>query len=398
MSFALVMKEYLIPVCALGFCVFFLHALTFLINNAPRWPQLVLMALSFVGNYLLFQNDILLKKQGIRSGLWLDSAVFYVLAVDIALCVLFIQHANQMKQLDNRSVKEGVDSLSDGLLYYFSDGQIKLLNSTMNEIIQKEKLGEIWNGVRIGEKLLEKGQVHLNGKTYAILGNTVHFEEEDLREILALDITSEEKLHEELKQRNEDLRKQGEQLKRLSETIRETGIAEEILKARISVHDDYSALIFQVQRYLKGENITYAELRKSWNRVYAMYRNKVFADHSTAYDVLFRSAKDLGVELEIEGKLPKQEHLKKILIRALREFMANTIKHAHGDKIFVSVSENDPEHVTLILKHNGLAPSGVITERGGLKNLRSYIESSGGTMELLYAPEFALKIVAAKEV
>ena len=55
----------------------------------------------------------------------------------------------------------------------------------------------------------------------------------------------------------------------------------------------------------------------------------------------------------------------------------------------VSIQENEDKY-SVVIRNNGKPPEKVLTEGGGLTNLRRRIEKSGGIMTVHSLPEFSL--------
>ena len=81
-----------------------------------------------------------------------------------------------------------------------------------------------------------------------------------------------------------------------------------------------------------------------------------------------------------------------LLAYAIQECAANTVKHAGGDRITVSLEENSTG-LTVRISNNGKPPETRITESGGLVSLRRKIEEAGGQMLVESRPEFRLTII-----
>ena len=98
-------------------------------------------------------------------------------------------------------------------------------------------------------------------------------------------------------------------------------------------------------------------------------------------------ARSIGVTVDINGDLPEQASARTILAHAIQECAANTVKHAGGDRLNVTLSENE-----IVITNNGKPPKGEIAESGGLLSLRRSVEEAGGTMTVQSQPEFILSI------
>jgi signal transduction histidine kinase len=102
-------------------------------------------------------------------------------------------------------------------------------------------------------------------------------------------------------------------------------------------------------------------------------------------------ANSIGVKVDIKGNEPQAESARKILAQAVTECAANTVKHAEGDLVTVTILDEDEEVIIRII-NNGKPPKGVIRESGGLLSLRRNVEAAGGAMKIEYEPDFVLEL------
>ena len=107
----------------------------------------------------------------------------------------------------------------------------------------------------------------------------------------------------------------------------------------------------------------------------------------------FRSAASItaGVELLINGELPKDYGRRYIFSLAIRESITNCVRHAGGTKVFVQSIPFGNIHI-IIITNNGIVPKKTVTEGGGLSSLRRRVERSGGSMSVQSFPYFALTV------
>lgn len=91
----------------------------------------------------------------------------------------------------------------------------------------------------------------------------------------------------------------------------------------------------------------------------------------------------LKMEVEIFGSYESLDHLiENSLYRAVQELVNNALKYAFAKKIFVQIIKSDTE-ITLMIEDNGIGfDAGKVMRNsiGGLKNLKSRIESQNGTI------------------
>ena len=111
--------------------------------------------------------------------------------------------------------------------------------------------------------------------------------------------------------------------------------------------------------------------------------------------MISKEADLLGIRLNIIGELPRERELIPVVDAAVSAQVSNTLKHTDGTEVTVAVSETEDDYV-LSLKNDGEAPKGEIEPQGGLGNLRGEVEAAGGSMEIVYSPDFILKITLPK--
>lgn len=101
-----------------------------------------------------------------------------------------------------------------------------------------------------------------------------------------------------------------------------------------------------------------------------------------------KRTKDFGCEFFKTAVLTVSE---KILIAAMHECLTNTVSHANGKTMTVTVSEKNGKY-TIEITNDGEKPKGEIIEGGGLSGLRLLVERENGTMIIHSTPQFELII------
>lgn len=113
------------------------------------------------------------------------------------------------------------------------------------------------------------------------------------------------------------------------------------------------------------------------------------------WDLLEKAAQLLNVSIQLTGELPQNPIVRTAIITAIRECLTNTANHAGGDRLFVTISE-DENTIAAELTNTGKPPVGTIQESGGLKNLRRIAEEAGASMTIESAPHFLLRLKFSK--
>ena len=174
------------------------------------------------------------------------------------------------------SVKEGVDSLPTGLLYFWNDGRIKLVNRRMMEIARRLTGLSLQDGnqflARLQEGQQEKKEPILtlpDGKVWSFYHREATLESETLNEVIAVDISEEYRLREELAEENRRLASMNQRLHKLNDMIGEITVEKETLATKIRIHDETGRTMLATRRYLEGEEtgLTLQELLGMWERI-----------------------------------------------------------------------------------------------------------------------------------
>ena len=113
------------------------------------------------------------------------------------------------------------------------------------------------------------------------------------------------------------------------------------------------------------------------------------------YELIIKTAAELGVKIFISGELPQSEPAKHIIAVAMHECFTNTLRHANGDTLFIELFE-DKNSVNAVFTNNGEQPKDEIQEKGGLLLLREMTESAAGSMRVSSMPEFSVSIKLTK--
>ena len=184
-----------------------------------------------------------------------------------------------------------------------------------------------------------------------------------------------------------------QRLRKLCQEIEEITREKEILETRIRVHDEIGRALLVFQTYLSrsvGERS-----RKDllfWCRYIVVgIRSGTFSNPEINLERIIRDAKDLDIRVICEGELPGNIITRGILLRALKECISNTAKHAEGTELFLKIV-NKNNKIYAEFTNDGIQPAGEIREKGGLKNLRILAETAGGEMKVSGNGSFMLRL------
>ena len=176
-----------------------------------------------------------------------------------------------------------------------------------------------------------------------------------------------------------------ERYQALQEVLRE----EALLRTRVRGHDGLGELLLLCRQYLDhndgadGQELLDRMRKTNQDLLNQMKENSAEDELNTA----LIQAKGIGVAVRIEGTVPRDPRIRRILGHAVRECAANTVRHAGGDRLEVLLLQKD-RRLRAELQNNGSAPDKPLTEHGGLKSLRQMTEAFCGSMKIEYTPVF----------
>lgn len=333
--------------------------------------------------------------------------LFYsLLFLLVFLLIVLIRTKKTSLTLD--SIKESFDSLPDGVCFSDSDGVPLLINRKMQQLSFELTGSTVLNAKNCREHLL-KGEL-LPGasvvqteptavvKTENGVWNFRWVQHGNITEAIAYDVTEEYRLHDELEQQRERLSETNKRLWSFNKNIREFAKERELLKTRMRIHNDVGQLKLALRIALDQPMDRSREetLGRLWRQTAALLKNELPEQETTdSLDSLYMASETIGVRLVLSGELPDRGRNRELLLKAMFECVTNTAEHAFGDETCAVICENE-NTLCCTITNNGLSPEGEIRETGGLSNLRSAVEMSGGRMTIESVPVFRMVLELPK--
>lgn len=345
----------------------------------------------------------------------IENMPYYV--VNIVMCFIGISEftffivlwRKKKNMLTQGGIKESLDTLPDGVCFFSGDGRTLLVNEQMNRICGELFDTEILNGELFWkqlkgseEKELQRGSRKASvvtvrtkdGKIWENRRNVLHIGKTEICELVAHDVTEQYGLSQELEERNKKLVQINERLCKYSYEVERITAENEILNAKIQVHDNVGRSLLAFRSYFMQpeEERDREGLLLLWRYTIAVLRKEtIHVEDSSDWELLLKAAQAVDVTIMRKGELPKNKKERKIAISAIHECLTNTVKHANGSELYCSIHARDTG-MMLELRNNGLPPVETIQETGGLKNLRRIVENAGGSMTIESTPHFVLRV------
>ena len=335
--------------------------------------------------------------------------ILLLLAVIAALLTIVIQERKfEKNSITRSSVKESLDWLSTGLCFAYKNGMVMLVNHRMNDLSHTifgrdlQNANAFWKNLNDGET--QAGIMRLSmgaNPSFRLPDQTVWtFAREvidGITQLTAAETTRLNKLTEELKEKNAELSAMNYRLRKYGENVDELTREKERLETKVRIHRELGQALLMTRRYLQGETDHRQELLDVLNRNIAMLRLESESQkNDEPLDMLLKAARSAGIEVLITGKMPEQEDANRLFFEAATEALTNAVRHADAKSLHIAFSE-DHNAYSVCFTNDGSKPQNKIVEGGGLGSLRQKTEQIGGTMEVLYQPEFVLELTVLKK-
>lgn len=315
------------------------------------------------------------------------------------------------------AVKESFDNLPSGICFANHNGIVILCNRQMHRLSHillgqdLQNLGELRHGLEYPQpevEILDEAQAIYRfpeGQIWQYYESQITDSDgQTYTQIQAVNVTELHEKSRELETENQMLKEAIERARRLYAAIDQTVREKEILALKMKVHDDIGRCLLASRRLMLRES-SLEEYRQSGDRWRETLKLIGIADASRepgqpvsaeeTLKQLMDTAKEIGVRIVMQGRLPSDEENAYLAVAAMRECATNTVRHAGGNEMTVQLTDT-PDADKVIIQNNGKKPEAPIIEGGGLTSLRRSIESAGGCLLICSSPEFKLRITLPK--
>ena len=337
------------------------------------------------------------------------TGILFFLLRSAHICLL--RRRELYTQLSSISIKEAIDTLRTGLLFYRPEGDILLCNRRMDELA-RQLTGRPLHSGRAFQQLLEDGPLH-DGCVREILGEQQVFRVPDdsvwsisAHEIpmgrrtcvllTADDVTERWNAVKFLDHQNQMLEKRGQELRHTIEHLQAICEAEEIARSKGRVHDILGQRISLLLRALRdGQQPDEALLMEFARSLPTALREDQTPDPARRLEVLQETFRGMDVSVEIQGALPEVRSVADSFAEIAVECVTNAVRHGYATHIQFHLFQNDCWRMTVI--DNGIPPAGPIREGGGISGMRRRVSRLGGILEVYTVPRFRIELAVPKE-
>ena len=331
--------------------------------------------------------------------------VAVLILFEILLSLLLITSYLDLKRYRNshptfESIKETMDLLPAGIAFGKPDGEVLFRNLAMNEL-SRALTGKDLSDLAFFRNMFSSENTYDIPITLPDGVSTWQFFRQDLtvdgkpyKQYTATNITDQTAVTKELEEKNKKLREIHMRLELYNHKADKIIVAQELLTARMAVHNEVGNVLLESRHYLKDPTSIDEELLLQALKNTNSYLLREYEEDDTERDPLsdaLEAAETIGVDVLLSGEIPKTDPARRILAAAITECASNAMKHANGDKLTVDIMKTDKVYRFGLIS-NGDVPEQPIRETGGLRSLRMLVESENGSMVTHVSTAFELSI------
>jgi len=232
-----------------------------------------------------------------------------------------------------------------------------------------------------------------DSRVYFFRADRLKLKDQMATQLAASDVTDLYNLSLKLAEKNRELDGLNARLREYSINAGTLQKEEEILAAKVRVHDEFGNALAVTRYRLQQDSGDCADLYELWEQCTQLFAS----EHDSQPELhglqqLSDAAAAAGIQLRLQGADPKADpQCERLLLNAGRECLTNAVRHADAHVLNLRIKEEDGWLIASFT-NDGRAPDGEIREGGGLSSLRRRIESAGGTMHAVSSPQFCLEV------
>ena len=318
---------------------------------------------------------------------WLVS--FVILSIGTALLFAFNIKYDRT-YITPGTIKLYLDKIPCGICCWRENGRVLFSNICMNSLCAEITGNTLLNGNQFSEAVNGK-MLSVNDKVWRFVGREMYFGGERLYEMIASDITAEYAKTQALEKDKAELSHLNQELWEYYLGIDESVQHQEILQAKMNIHDEMNRLMLSTVAADKEDTEALNNIFSLWEQnalLLCMEADKKRARQTESIDSL---ANALGIDLVWENALPKEIADKEYELFSFtaKEAVVNAVKHAQAKQVRISFEKSD-DILVCRFSNDGKIPKTDIHFAGGLANLAVIAQKQGASLESEIGDEFSL--------
>ena len=291
------------------------------------------------------------------------------------------------------AIKLFLDRIPCGICCWRDSGRVLFSNICMNHLCAAVTDSPLLNGSHF-RKAVEDRIITVEGKVWRFSCRDIQDDGETLHEMVASDITAEYAKTEALEKDKAELSDLNRKLREYYLSIDDTVRRQEILQAKVNIHDEMNRLMLSTTAANTDDTKTLDQIFSLWERNALLLCME--ADSSAdvkAADSLNKLADALKIHLIWHSDLPESLSVRQrgLFFSTAQEAIINAVKHAAAKTMKISFEETDT-YLYCRFINDGEIPSSPVRFTGGLQNLSVFAEQQGATVTIEVDDGFTLTL------
>ena len=334
------------------------------------------------------------KLANISAALCELSLVYWLIAfvlLSVGTALLFAYNIKYDKSyITPGTIKLYLDKIPCGICCWRESGRVLFSNICMNSLCLEVTGNTLLNGNQFSEAVSGK-IITVKDKVWRFVGREIYSDGEQLYEMIASDITAEYAKTQALEKDKAEISNLNKELWEYYLSIDESVQHQEILQAKMNIHDEMNRLMLSTVAVNKDDTEALNNIFSLWEQNALLLCMEADKKSTTRTDDIDSLANALGVNLVWENALPAQISDKnyELFLFTAQEAVINAVKHAHAKEIRISFEESGQ---TLICRfsNDGEIPESDIHFAGGLANLALLAQKQGASVQSETGDKFSL--------
>ena len=332
---------------------------------------------------------------GIAWAWWL---VAFLLST-LSTVFLFVYNIHYEKNfITPNSIKLYLDQVPCGVCCWRDNGRVLFSNICMNDLCVAITGGQLLNGNHFSEALADE-ILTVGEKQWRFTRREIVIGGERIHEMIASDVTVEYAETQALKKDKEELSRLNLELKEYTLSIDETVRHQEILQAKVNIHDEMNRLMLSTMVAESEDTGTLDGIFALWeqNALLLCMEAEETSDKMAAGRIE-QLTEALKMRLIWKQELPTMlsEKQRSLFYSVAQEAIANAAKHAQAKMMEISYTEGESD-ICFRFVNDGKMTEKEVTFTGGLANLVRLAEEQGATISVLCGEKFCLLLSLPKK-
>ena len=289
------------------------------------------------------------------------------------------------------TIKLYLDKMPSGICCWRENGRVLFSNICMNNLCLAITGAPLLNGNQFHDALGED-IVSVDQKVWRFATREIFMDNERLFEMIASDITAEYATTKELEKDKAELTRLNQELWEYYLRIDESVQRQEILQAKVNIHDEMNRLMLSSMAADKEDTEALKRIFSLWEQnALLLGLGTEQKNHAPQGESVASLAPALGIDLRWSEEAPAalDEKQQELFFFTAQEAMINAVKHARAKHMEIAVTESD-EAVICRFINDGMLPTAPVRFEGGLGNLARLAAECGASLDVIVDEKFTL--------